>query len=252
MNHRKSRRRLNRTTAHRKAMQRNLVQSLFEHGEVRTTLPKAKDLRPFAERLITLAKRARGGNLNARRRIHSLMADRSLIPADHRETYEGLPDAKRRQVLTARSGRRHRAGVAKGRLEFTAESVTHRLIETIAPRFEDRPGGYTRIVRIADRRIGDQSQLAVVQLVGEEESPGSVPRPRKSARRVRTDARYAAAIKASKSAARGERGVVAARTEEAEEPATPEDEQAEEATAEAPPAEEAETGDTQSDEKEEK
>ena len=213
MNHRRSQRKLNRTSAHRRAMQRNLAQSLFEHGQVRTTLPKAKDLRPFAERLITLAKRARGGNLNARRRIHSLMSDRSMIPADHREAYENLSDAKRHQVLVGRSGRYHRTGAPKGRLDFTAERVTHRLIETIAPRYEDRPGGYTRIIRLADRRIGDQSQLAVLQLVGDEESPGSVPKPRKSARRVRVDARYAAAIKAAKAPGRSERESAGARAE---------------------------------------
>ncbi len=199
MNHRKSLRKLNRTSSHRKAMQRNLAQSLFEHGQIRTTLPKAKDLQPFAERLITLARRAREGSLIARRRIHALMGERSLIPGDHRSAYEDMTDAKRKQVMVARSGRRHRTGAPKGRVAFTAESVTHRLIETVAARFEGRPGGYTRLVKLADRRIGDQSFLAIVQLVGGEEGPGSVTRPGKTSRRRRADARYAAAVKAAKS-----------------------------------------------------
>jgi large subunit ribosomal protein L17 len=96
------------------------------------------------------------------------------------------------------SGRRYRTGEPKGRLAFTAESVTHRLIETLAPRFEDRPGGYTRLVRLADRRLGDHSPMAMLQLVGEEEPPVSLTKPGKSARKRRADARYAAAIKAAK------------------------------------------------------
>jgi len=186
-------------------LHRNLAQSLFEHGQVRTTVPKAKDLQPFAERLITLAKRARRGSLLARRRITVLMGDRSSIPADHRDTYDGLSDAKRRQVMVARSGRRHRTGQAKGRLDFTAERITHRLIETVAPQFEDRPGGYTRIVRLADRRLGDQSRLAIVQLVGHEERPGSVAKPGKNARQIKADARYTAAVQAAKAGAKTKR-----------------------------------------------
>lgn len=192
-------------------MQRNLAMSLFEHGRVRTTLPKAKDLRPFAERLITLAKLAGGGSLTARRSIHKIMGDRSLIPAEHRATYEGMSDAKRTQTMVSRSGRRYRTGAPKGRLEFTAESVTHRLIQTIAPKYAERPGGYTRLIRLAERRLGDQSKLAIVQLVGDEESPGSVSKPAKSARKRRTDARYTAAVKAIKSASRGKRENPAAR-----------------------------------------
>jgi large subunit ribosomal protein L17 len=179
-------------------MQRNLAQSLFQHGQIRTTVPKAKDLRAFAERLITLAKRASKGDLIARRRIHQLMGDRSFVAAEHQSAYDDMSDAKREKVFRARSGRRYRTGGPRGRLEFTAESVTHRLISTVASAFEDRAGGYLRIVKLADRRLGDQGSLAIVQLVGREEPPGSVTKPAKSARKRRTDARYAAAIKAAK------------------------------------------------------
>ena len=195
-------------------MQRNLAQSLFEHGQVRTTLPKAKDLRPFAERLITLARKTRGGSLTARRQIHKLLSDRSLVPADHREAYEAMPLSKRRRTLRSPSGRRYRAGEPKGRLTFTGQSVIHRLIDTIAERFQDRPGGYTRIIRLPDRRIGDHSPLAIVQLVGDEQGPGVITKPPKTARRKRVDARYAAAIKASKTAAtRRKRGAAGQSTE---------------------------------------
>ena len=175
-------------------MQRNLAQSLFEHGEVKTTLAKAKDIRPFAEKLITLAKEAQNGSQTARRQIHKLLSDRTLIPAEHQEAYDGMPDAKRQAALRYRSGRRHRTGQPRGRLAFTGESVTHRLINTIAPRYADRNGGYTRIIRVARPRIGDHSPQAIVQLVGEEKGPGPVARSPKTARHRRADARYAFAV----------------------------------------------------------
>lgn len=184
-------------------MQRNLAQSLFEHGQVRTTLEKAKDLRPFAERLITLAKKSRAGSITARRRIHKLLSDRSLVPADHREAYEQMSDVKRAKALRGAGGRRHRTGQPKGKLAFTAESVTHRLIKTVAPKYEDREGGYTRIIRLADHRVGDHGALAIIQLVGDETGPGSVTRPKKTARKKRADSRYAAAVMASRAAAGG-------------------------------------------------
>lgn len=205
-----------------------MAQSLFEHGKIRTTLEKARDLQPFAERLITLARKATDGSdasvkLTARRRLHKLLGDRAIIPADHRGAYEMLSDAKRERVLRSPSGRRHRNGAPKGRLEFTAESIAHRLIETIAPRYLDRKGGYTRLIRLADRRVGDQAPLAVVQLVGDEQSPGSITKPRKTWRRRKADARYAFAVKVSKGAAmkkgdstptgKGENAAVAEATE---------------------------------------
>jgi large subunit ribosomal protein L17 len=199
MRHRISKKKLNRTSSHRRAMQRNLAQSLFEHGQVRTTLPKAKDIRPFAERLITLAKKARGGSLTARRQIHKLLSDRSAVPAEHRETYDSMSNAKRAAALRAVSGRRYRTGQPKGRLAFTGESVIHRLINTIAPRYEDRPGGYTRLIRLPDPRLGDHGPQAIVQLVGEEKSPGAVAKPVKTARARRADSRYSLAVKLARS-----------------------------------------------------
>ncbi len=206
MRHRIHHRGLNRTSEHRLALRRNMAQSLFEHGAITTTLPKAKNLRPFAEKLVTLAikvHQARDAKnpakeLSARRSIHRLLSDRSLIPAEHQDTYDQMSDAARDQSIRMRSGRRYRTGEAKGRLAFTSESVMHRLIEKVAPKFVDRPGGYTRIVRLAGRRIGDGSALAMVQLVGDEQSPGALTKPEKSARRRRADARYALAVKSAK------------------------------------------------------
>jgi large subunit ribosomal protein L17 len=206
MRHRIHFRRLNRTAEHRWALRRNLAQSLFEHGSITTTLPKAKNLQPFAEKLLTMAIRAHKAKkagqpqdeLAARRSIQQLMGDRVIIPAANRADYEGMSDAARAKTVRMPSGRRHRTGEAKGRLAFTADSVTRRLIEGIAPKFLERPGGYTRIIRTASRRIGDATHLAVIQLVGNEQSPGSLSKPEKGARRRKADARYGLAIKVSK------------------------------------------------------
>jgi large subunit ribosomal protein L17 len=179
-------------------MQRNLAQSLFEHGQIRTTLQKAKDLRPFVEKLITLAKRANQGSITARRGIDKLMTDRSMVPAEHIEAYTDMSDAHRLQTMRARSGRRYRTGEGRGSLEFTGASVTHRLINKIAPKYMDREGGYTRIIRLAKPRLGDAGQQAVVQMVGDEVGPGQVTKPDKTSRKRKADARYAFAIKLSK------------------------------------------------------
>jgi large subunit ribosomal protein L17 len=206
MRHRIRHQRFNRTSAHRVALRRNLAQSLIEHEQITTTLPKAKDTRRFIDRLITEAVKVRklgrsgdqAGALRARRMIHRLLSDRVLIPKDHRSAYEAMSNAARRHSIQMASGRKYRTGDSHGKLEFTAESVTHKLIEKIAGRFEDRAGGYTRVVRLAKTRLGDRSPLAMIQLVGGEEAPRSLTKPARSARRRRADARYALAIKVGK------------------------------------------------------
>ena len=190
MRHAVSGRKLNRTGAHRVALRRNMVQSLIEHGEVRTTLPKAKEVRRFAERLVTLAI---DGGLAARQRAIALLNDRAIIAKDHRQDYDHMSDAKRRQVLRARSGRRHRSSTTKPGVKFTAESVIHKLFADIGPRMKKRresrgAGGYTRIIKLADRRLGDGTPLAILQLVGDDDKPrrkGSDKTERKRRARVK-------------------------------------------------------------------
>ncbi len=198
MRHRRAFRKLGRTMEHRKALRRNQAQSLFEHGQITTTLQKAKDLRPFAERMITLAKKARQGDLGARRRLQSLLTERFFVPSERQEEYDNMSNARRRAVQRSRSGRHYRTGEGKGSLPFTVTAISHRLINEIAERYEDREGGYTRIIRLAKTRVGDQGAQAILQLVGEEEVPSNVPKPAKSARRRRIDARYAAVVKSGK------------------------------------------------------
>lgn len=198
MRHGISHRKLNRSMAHRKATLRNLAQSLIEHGQVRTTLPKAKELRPYIEKLVSLARSAHAGSITARRQIHKLLADRSMIPEGRQSEYEDLSMAKRAKTLAAPSGRRYRTGQARGKLAFTGESIVRKLINDIAPRFEDRSGGFTRLIKLPRRRLGDGGEQAVLQFVGNEDSPGSVARPGKTARRRKADARYALAVKVTR------------------------------------------------------
>ena len=133
MRHQVSGKHLGRTSAHRRALRRNLAASLFEHGTISTTKEKAKFVRPFAEKLITLAKR---GDLHARRRAIALMQDRA--------------------ICTVQDGESVKTG-----------SVIQKLFDEVAPKFATRPGGYTRIVRLPLRRVGDNGQVVLLQLVSE-------------------------------------------------------------------------------------
>lgn len=136
MRHRVAGRQLNRTKEHRLAMRRNLVASLFQHETISTTMEKAKEVKPFAEKLITLAKK---GTLPARRRAIALLGNRDIIDYKDGES------------------------VRKG-------TVVGKLFSELGPRYLDRPGGYTRIVRLSLRRLGDNGKLVLLQLVGAEDS----------------------------------------------------------------------------------
>ncbi|PYT06200.1 MAG: 50S ribosomal protein L17 [Acidobacteria bacterium] len=138
MKHRVMGRKLGRTSAHRLAVLRNLSTELFERERIRTTLMKAKELRPFAERLITLSRR---GTLHARR-----MAARHV---------------QRPEVL-------------------------QKLFDTISARFSERPGGYTRILKLGPRR-GDNAEMAIVELIGSEPqiAPASEKKEKKGLGRIR-------------------------------------------------------------------
>lgn len=127
---------MGRTSQHRLAMRRNMVASLIQYETISTTIEKAKEVKSFAEKLITLAKK---GTLAARRRAIAMLGNRQIID------YE---DAK---------------PVKKG-------TIIGKLFSELGPRYLDRPGGYTRIVRLSLRRLGDNGQLALLQLVGKEET----------------------------------------------------------------------------------
>lgn len=190
MRHRIAKRHLSRTPSHLKAMRRNLAQSLFQYGQVETTLVKAKEVQPFVEKLITLARK---GNLQSRRRAASLLGDRSILGREEQEQYDAMTDTQRRKVMVSRAGRRHRTGLVpasynKKKIPFVAQSVVRKLVTEIAPSYSDRPGGYTRIIRLSKRRIGDNSDLVLLQLVGEEdtETPDSGTKKSIGQRRQKT------------------------------------------------------------------
>ncbi len=116
MRHRKKGRGLSRSPSHRRALLRNLAASLFVHERIHTTTAKARELRPYAERLITLAKR---GDLHARRLAARRIADRDILG---------------------------------------------KLFDEIGPRYQERPGGYTRILKMGHRK-GDGADMALIELV---------------------------------------------------------------------------------------
>lgn len=120
MRHRKAGRKLNRTSTHRGALFASLACALIKHEQIATTLPKAKELRRVAERLITLAKR---GDLHARRQAYARIRDDDMVA---------------------------------------------KLFETLGPRYADRPGGYTRVLK-AGFRFGDSAPMAVIELVDRDE-----------------------------------------------------------------------------------
>src|SRR5882724_4288161 len=131
MRHRVAHRKLGRVTEHRLSMLRNQATNLLRHEHLTTTVPKAKELRPFVERIITVAKRglaagtANAKELNARRLVMRDLQDRDVVS---------------------------------------------KLFDTLAPRFADRQGGYTRLMRVGFRK-GDATEMAQVELVGSEFNP---------------------------------------------------------------------------------
>ena len=120
MRHRYSGRKLNRTSQHRQMLFRNMAQALINHEQIVTSLPKAKELRPVVERLITLGKR---GDLHARRLAHARLRD---------------------------------------------DAMTRKLFEVLGPRYQERNGGYTRVLK-AGFRYGDSAPMAVIELVDRDE-----------------------------------------------------------------------------------
>ena len=124
MRHHRSGKKLGRDSAHRKALYSNLAGALIEHGRIKTTVAKAKAVKPFAEQMITLGKR---GDLHARR----------LALA-----------------------------------ELRSQDVVHQLFADVAPRFADRPGGYTRIVKLGPR-LGDAAEMVYLELVDYEPAGAS-------------------------------------------------------------------------------
>lgn len=174
MRHRVAGKRLGRTTSHRTALRRNMAASLIEHGAIRTTEAKAKELRRFVERLITIAKK---GTLHARRRAASILQTRHVSMAQQ--------DSVAFDKLKKRGWDDHETYPWKG-TRTRGKTVLDVLFDEIAPRYAERPGGYTRIIRLAERRIGDAGKQVIIQLVEEASdsaSSGAGRRAKRAAKR---------------------------------------------------------------------
>ena len=205
-------------------MLRNLAAGLFEHGQIETTRPKAKAVQPFIEKIITLAKR---GGLHARRqieatltdrKIHSWVADPNVRDSAKENPYFDLPSED--EIKFTRYGD----------VKKSPRLVQH-VMTKVASRYDDRDGGYTRIVATGRNRLGDGADIVILQLVGEEGGPeigGGT-----SGRRRQADKRSTFAAGLHK-----ERGGDATAVAEPEE-AVAEEAPAEEAVVEEAPVEEA-------------
>ncbi len=150
MRHLVAHRKLGRTSSHRKALLRNLCTSLVAHERIITTLPKAKELRPFVEKVVTLGRRARAAreagktetavHLTRQAAAYFFPGNASAYSKQHDQTIERT------------------AGVA----------ALQKLTDELAARFSDRPGGYTRIFKLGPRK-GDGAEMALIEFVGSED-----------------------------------------------------------------------------------
>ena len=149
MRHLKAHRKLGRTSEHRHSMLRNLATSLINSRDERivTTLPKAKELRPFVERAITLSRRAQNLNGDDAQALHLRRQAAGFFHAGN--TTVAAQTGKRGQLRPERT-----AGVA----------ALRRLFNELGERYKDRPGGYTRILKLG-HRDGDAAELAIIELV---------------------------------------------------------------------------------------
>jgi large subunit ribosomal protein L17 len=164
MRHRVYGKHLSRDDDHRRAMIRNLAAGLFEHGKIETTLPKAKAVQPFVEKIITIAKK---GTYRARRRIEAKLNDRAIHAwvAD-----PNVPDARKDNPYFDLPDQSDIEFNRYGEVRKAPRLVQH-ILTKVAPLFADRDGGYTRIVKLATHRLGDGADLVLLQLVGREEGP---------------------------------------------------------------------------------
>lgn len=142
MRHQSKKHTLSKPQDQRKALLRSLATELLTHGEIKTTMARAKALRPYAENIITLAKK---GDVHARRQAGKYIFDKeigSFVDIDTKEVYESAPEGKK----------------------VVAQTVLRKLFNQIGTKYSSRQGGYVRIFRLPPRR-GDASEMALIQLV---------------------------------------------------------------------------------------
>ena len=167
MRHRKAGRHLNRNAAHRRSLFRNLSRALITHESIVTTVAKAKELRPFVERLITFAKKA-NAIVAAAKDKGEAEVKAAAVQALH----------YRRQAMSL-LGPTHGTEIWDKNDESTGDTVLKKLFREIGPRYAARPGGYTRILKQHYRRLGDAGVTAVIELLkaGEKKGPKKEQKP---------------------------------------------------------------------------
>lgn len=165
MRHRVGHRKLGRVTEHRMALLRNQASALLLHERIETTVPKAKELKPFVERIITIAKRSLADTSDPIRGVNA----RRLVSRD-----------------------------------IADKTVVTKLFDELAPRYVGRAGGYTRLLRLGHRR-GDSADIALIELVGSEYDPNAEAKPKAKGGKARkaTKAGDSAAPKAAKAGVGG-------------------------------------------------
>lgn len=161
MRHRGRGRKLNRNSSHRRSLMRNMARALFlsKDGQIVTTVGKAKEARPFVEKLVTLARR---GDEVSRRQAVALLGEA-------RPSFGRIPPKPR----DARDRKRWKREGLPRILREAPPVVAERLFREIGPRFKDRPGGYTRILRLQARRLGDNAGQVLLAFVGDSAAKSS-------------------------------------------------------------------------------
>lgn len=157
-------RRLNRNPTHRTALKRNLACRLFVHERIITTVAKAKELRPFAERLITIAKKG-----------SAALEEAKSASGDEQAAARARGLAARRRLMRLLGGKKY-VHVKSDRV-----NVVDKLLGDLGVRFRDRPGGYSRVIKRAERRLGDAAPTAFIELLKANEGKDAAsPAPAKS------------------------------------------------------------------------
>ena len=164
MRHRVAGRHLNRSVAHRTALFRNLMTELFRHERIKTTEAKARAVRPLADKLVTKARKGRADRLVELAKQRDVTKLSAWFNTKRATQLIELADQGEEEALEQMAGQMALHARRQVLSTLTDKDIAHKLVEEIAPRFEDRPGGYTRMFKLGPRK-GDAASLALLELV---------------------------------------------------------------------------------------
>lgn len=164
MRHGRVGRHLKRSSGHRQALYRTLMTELFRHERITTTEAKARAIRPLAERLVTKARKGRADRLVDLAQKRSVTTLTAWFTAKRAEQLIALAEKGDEKALSEMAHQMALHARRQVLAVLSDKEVAHKLVDEIAPRFEERPGGYTRMFKLAPRR-GDASRMALLELV---------------------------------------------------------------------------------------